>query len=147
MVPFVKEQMIRDFKLQPFTFKFDETTTNQVKKQYGYAQFWSNEKKEIVNRLLLLIIPLLVNNTIRLLIPIVVNSTSVVIIIKYHIFVNNTSSNYTKIKFRSYFLGYSSNGNCVITLLDRLTNESHNYNKELYPVKTLIVLGFDVPQS
>ena len=39
MVPFVKEQMIRDFKLQPFTFKFDETTTNQVKKQYGYAQF------------------------------------------------------------------------------------------------------------
>ena len=53
IAPFVKEQMIRDFKFQSYTFKFDETTTNQVKKQYdGYVQFWSNEKKKIVNRLL-----------------------------------------------------------------------------------------------
>ena len=53
IAPFVKEQMIRDFKFQSYTFKFDETTTNQVKKQYdGYVQFWSNEKKEIVSRLL-----------------------------------------------------------------------------------------------
>ena len=29
---FQKEQMIRDFKLQPFSFKFDRKTTNQVKK-------------------------------------------------------------------------------------------------------------------
>ena len=53
IAPFVKEQMIRDFKLQPFTFKFDETTTDQGKKQYdGYVQFWSNEEKEIVNKFL-----------------------------------------------------------------------------------------------
>ena len=53
IAPFVKEQMIRDLKLQPFIFKFDETTTNQVKKQYyGYFQFWCSEKKEIVSRLL-----------------------------------------------------------------------------------------------
>ena len=32
IAPFVKEQMIRDFKLS-FIFTFDETTTNQVKKQ------------------------------------------------------------------------------------------------------------------
>ena len=74
----------------------------------------------VPNAKLLLIIPVVVNNTIRLLISIVVNSTNVVIIIKYQIVVNNTSSNYTKIKFRSFFLGYSPNGNCVITLLDKL---------------------------
>ena len=52
VTPFVKEQVIRDFKLQPFSFKSDETTTSQVEKQYGdYVQFWSNEMKEIVSRL------------------------------------------------------------------------------------------------
>ena len=45
---FVKEQMIRSFELQPFSFMFDETTTSQVKKQYdGYDQFWSNEKRKL----------------------------------------------------------------------------------------------------
>ena len=39
IVPFVKEQVIIDFKLQPFSFKFDKTTTSQVKKQNGYVQF------------------------------------------------------------------------------------------------------------
>lgn len=42
MAPFVKEQLIKDFKLQPFSIKFDEATTSQVKKkkQYeGYFQF------------------------------------------------------------------------------------------------------------
>ena len=33
IVSFVKEQMIRDFKLQPFSFQFDEVTINQVQKQ------------------------------------------------------------------------------------------------------------------
>ena len=60
----------------------------------------------VPNAKLLLIIPVVVNNTIRLLIPIVVNNTNV-IIIKYQIVVNNASSNYTKINFRSSFLGYS----------------------------------------
>ena len=60
-----------------------------------------------------------VNNTIRLLIPIVVNNANVVIIIKYQIVVNNTSSNHTKINFWTSFLGYRPNGNCVITLLDK----------------------------
>ena len=40
-------------------------------------------------------------------------------IIKYQIVVNNTSDNYTKMKFRSSFLGYSPNGICVITFLDK----------------------------
>ena len=48
------------------------------------------------------------------------NNTNVANIIKYQIVVNNTSSNYTKINFRRSFLGYSPNGNCVITLLDKL---------------------------
>ena len=103
IAPFVKEQMIRDFKLQPFTFKFDETTADQVKKQYdGYVQFWSNEKKEIVNKFLY-----------QYQMP---NYCLIILVV-----VNNTISNYTKIKFRSFFLGYTPNGNCVITLLDKLT--------------------------
>ena len=66
----------------------------------------------------MLIIPV-VFNTIRLLIPIVFNITDVVMIIKYQIVVNNTSDNYTKMKFSSSFLGYSPNGICVITFLDK----------------------------
>ena len=46
IAPFLKKQMIRDFRLQPLSFKFDETTTSQVKKQHGYIQFWFWEKKE-----------------------------------------------------------------------------------------------------
>ena len=46
IAPFVKEQMTRDFKLQPFSFTFDETNTSQVKKD---VQFWSSAKKKIVN--------------------------------------------------------------------------------------------------
>ena len=124
---FLKEQMIRGFKLQPFIFKFDRKLQIKWKKQYdGYAQFWSNGKKgncqqliiSIPNAKLVLIIPV-VFNTIRLLIPIVFNITDVVMIIKYQIVVNNTSDNYTKMKFRSSFLGYSPNGICVITFLDK----------------------------
>ena len=43
--PFVKDLYINDFKGTPFVFKFDETTTLQVKKQYdGYVQYWSDEQ-------------------------------------------------------------------------------------------------------
>ena len=38
-----------DFQDMPFTFKFDESTTTQVKKQYyGYVQYWW--KKELAQR-------------------------------------------------------------------------------------------------
>ena len=43
--PYVKDFYVNDFKDSPFVFKFDETTTLQVKKQYdGYVQYWSNEQ-------------------------------------------------------------------------------------------------------
>lgn len=43
--PFVKDHYLKDFKGSPFVFKFDETTTRQVKKQYdGYIQYWSPEQ-------------------------------------------------------------------------------------------------------
>lgn len=45
---FVKEQMIRDFKLLLFSLKFEETTGSQAKKQYdGYAQFCPNENRKL----------------------------------------------------------------------------------------------------
>ena len=34
IAPYVKKRMLNDFKNQPFTIKFDETTTSQIKKQY-----------------------------------------------------------------------------------------------------------------
>ena len=34
----------------PFTFKLDETTTSQVKKQYNaYISYWSRQYNEVVN--------------------------------------------------------------------------------------------------
>ena len=43
--------MLKDFKDQSFSFKFDESTTSQVKKQYDtYVQFWSSLHQQIVNR-------------------------------------------------------------------------------------------------
>ena len=51
IAPHIRKLMIEDFNGQPFTFKFDETTTAQVKKQYdGYVQFWSKSKNMVVNR-------------------------------------------------------------------------------------------------
>ena len=51
IAPYIKNELLNNFKNQPFTFKFDETTTSQVKKQYdGYVQFWSNTTNQIVNR-------------------------------------------------------------------------------------------------
>lgn len=35
VAPFVREQLIEDLKSSPFAFMFDETTTTQLKKQYG----------------------------------------------------------------------------------------------------------------
>ena len=48
--PYIKEMNIYDLKGSPFCFKFDETTTLQVKKQYdGYVQYWSKEQNLVVS--------------------------------------------------------------------------------------------------
>ena len=50
IAPYLKAKIIRELKGNPFSFKFDETTTSQVKKQYdAYAQYWNEVKNEIVN--------------------------------------------------------------------------------------------------
>lgn len=42
IAPYVKDLLVTDFSGTPFSFKFDETTTSQVKKQYdAYVQYWS----------------------------------------------------------------------------------------------------------
>ena len=82
----------------------------------GYVQYWSNEKTNCQH----IVIPV-PNAKLLLVIPVVVNNGNVIIVIKYEIVANNASSNYTKINFRSSFLGYSLNENFVITLLNKLT--------------------------
>ena len=40
IAPFVKDELITDVQKAPYSFKFDETTTSQVKRQYdGYVSF------------------------------------------------------------------------------------------------------------
>ena len=42
LAPFVKDELIADVQKSPYSFKSDETTNFQVKKQYeGYASFFS----------------------------------------------------------------------------------------------------------
>lgn len=49
--PWIMEDLLLDFKKTPFSYKFDETTTSQVKKQYdGYLQYDSTPFFSIVNR-------------------------------------------------------------------------------------------------
>ena len=48
IAPYLKEILIKDLKGQPFSFKFDERTTSQVKKQYDvYVQYYSKVLKLI----------------------------------------------------------------------------------------------------
>ena len=43
--------MLKVFKDQLFTFKFDESTTSQVKNKYdAYVQFWPSLHQQIVSR-------------------------------------------------------------------------------------------------
>ena len=50
IAPYLKEKLIYDVKNKPFTFKFDETTTRQVKKQYdGYLRYVSPTFKQVTN--------------------------------------------------------------------------------------------------
>ena len=45
----IKDMLKEDYKNTPFCFKFDETTTSQIKKQYdGYIQFYSESLKKVV---------------------------------------------------------------------------------------------------
>ena len=41
IAPHVKQMLIYDVNNTPFIFKFNESTTSQVKTQYAYLQFWS----------------------------------------------------------------------------------------------------------
>ena len=42
--------LTKDFSKTPFTFKFDETTTTQIKKQYdGYIQYWSPKHGKVLS--------------------------------------------------------------------------------------------------
>ena len=44
IAPHMLSSLKDDFQDMPFTFKFDESTTTQVKKQYdGYVQYWSKK--------------------------------------------------------------------------------------------------------
>ena len=50
IAPYVREKLMNELIGDPYTFKFDETTTSQVKKQYdAYLQFWNFNQKEVVN--------------------------------------------------------------------------------------------------
>ena len=50
IAPFVKQSLINDFSDTPFSFKFDETTTLKIQKQYdGYVQYWSKRSDCVVN--------------------------------------------------------------------------------------------------
>ena len=44
----------QDFSKTPFTFKFDETTTSQIKKQYdGYIYYWCQKTWKKISVLML----------------------------------------------------------------------------------------------
>ena len=46
----LKEDLMKDIRGVPYTFKFDETATSQVKKQYdAYICYWSPSYGQIVN--------------------------------------------------------------------------------------------------
>ena len=50
LAPYITEKLVKKMRGIPFTFKFDETTTAQVKKQYdGYVQFWCSDSNEVIN--------------------------------------------------------------------------------------------------
>ena len=47
---FLKGSLLYDVNNSPVTFKLDETTTSELKKQYDrYVQYWSRTYEELVN--------------------------------------------------------------------------------------------------
>lgn len=50
IAPSILQNQINELKDTPFVFKFDETTTSQVKKQYdAYVQLWSRKDSSVVS--------------------------------------------------------------------------------------------------
>ena len=46
IAPYFEKQLQDEYYKKTFTFKFDETTNQQVKKQYdGYVQFWCDKSQ------------------------------------------------------------------------------------------------------
>ena len=49
--PYLRFMFLEDMKNMPFMFRFDETTTSQIKKQYGgYVNFYSKQERKVVTR-------------------------------------------------------------------------------------------------
>ena len=49
IAPIIRERILTDLKGKLFSFRFDETTTSQIKKQYdGYASYFSETFQRIV---------------------------------------------------------------------------------------------------
>ena len=49
IAPHLKDLIVKDLANSPFTFKFGETTTSQVKKQYhAHVQFWSEKENRVI---------------------------------------------------------------------------------------------------
>ena len=47
---YLKKKLIYDVNNTPYSFSFDKTTNNQVKKQYdAYLSYWSNRHNKVVN--------------------------------------------------------------------------------------------------
>ena len=49
IAPHLKDLIVKDLANSPFTFKFYETTTSEVKKQYvAHVQFWSERENRVI---------------------------------------------------------------------------------------------------
>ena len=49
IVPHLKDLIVKDLANSPFTFKFDETTTSQVKKPYvAHVHSWSEKENPVI---------------------------------------------------------------------------------------------------
>ena len=49
IAPHLKDLIVKDLANLPFTFKFDKTTTLQMKKQYdAHVQFWSEKENHVI---------------------------------------------------------------------------------------------------
>ena len=49
IAPYFKEHFLGDFRNSPFPFQFDESTTSQIKKQYGsYVRYWLLQNVKVV---------------------------------------------------------------------------------------------------
>ena len=47
----LRSMLLEDLKNMPFTFRFDETTTSQIMKQYnGYVTYYSKQERKVVTR-------------------------------------------------------------------------------------------------